>query len=400
MRATAVYPGLVLLLGLWGITELHAEAAANQLQLDGQQQIVQLTAHNQQLAQQLQTLEQRISGQFKSPMPEKLALEQAQANQDLAAAAQLKTPSTANQQQVEETRFAYLIAERKYQRANRGLAKLQQEQQSISEHIALNSHRIAQSGKIIEEQLNAQQQIQTTEQAQQEEQAKQQRQAEKRAQRKQERALIDAREEHAAALAEIKRLKEQLALSPKYSPNKSPNKSTNKNKNKNKPPKPATSVANQPKNLPIKPKKEPADATHSKATNRAVAKRTQNKTSTPYLKRAQWVRGGGRARYHALLKSAREDGTRSRVDSKLLQVQTYKGKQLLKQTSHSLKYLGNSLYQAKTVVRAGSTEFVVDGKRWSQRIPQSINKDQFVFLLDARNASQPELLLFAKNEVE
>jgi hypothetical protein len=69
MRATAVYPGLVLLLGLWGITELHAEAAANQLQLDGQQQIMQLTAHNQQLAQQLQTLEQRISGEFKSPMP-------------------------------------------------------------------------------------------------------------------------------------------------------------------------------------------------------------------------------------------------------------------------------------------------------------------------------------------
>ena len=109
---------------------------------------------------------------------------------------------------------------------------------------------------------------------------------------------------------------------------------------------------------------------------------------------------GDKKQYLAMLSIAqKQQGARSR-SNKILHVKTYKNSRLNKQTSHSLRHIGNGVYQGKTVVRAGETAFVIGSKRWRSEIPGRDNKKPYIFLLDTRDKSSPALKLFPRSEVQ
>ena len=83
-----------------------------------------------------------------------------------------------------------------------------------------------------------------------------------------------------------------------------------------------------------------------------------------------------------------------------MQMKSMTDNRVSRETSHSLRHLGNNLYQGNSMLRAGATEFVIGGQRWTQQIPSSSDREPYVFMLDNRDNKQPKLLLFAQSDLK
>ena len=140
MTTTAYIPRLVLIIALYACNSLHAATSAATEPADLAQEISQLNQQNSVLNEQLTEIDRKIAEEQARPGPERKAFEQAQANQEAAKKALMETPSVANRQRVEEAKFAYVMAERKYRRANEKVLQLESEHQIVAQRISANTN--------------------------------------------------------------------------------------------------------------------------------------------------------------------------------------------------------------------------------------------------------------------
>ena len=373
MNANAVCLSLIVLLSA-GTASAQGKSITEERQalIEYEKAVAELAAANQDITRALQELAQKTEHAANQHHPEKAARDSAEAHYEAAKKALQDIPSMANRKRVEDAKFAFFMADRKYQRATRDVSQLQQQQDELRATLEANRGQIAATTEQTEKQrrLIAAQERQLRQKAsKQAASERQQRIAKENALRQREQELDRTRREHAAALAEIEKLKSRLVVG-----------STGAAA--------APAVVRTP--IPVAKPSTPAQP----PARPAVATDGDSRSLTATLVK------GGRKAYYRLLKVAGEDRARARKLQKIMHVKTYHDDRLLKQTSHSLKYLGNDLYEGKSIVRAGRTQFVIGGKQWIQQIPTSAHKDQYVFLLDYRNPATPELLLFARSDIQ
>jgi hypothetical protein len=191
--------------------------------------------------------------------------------------------------------------------------------------------------------------------------------------------LSQAREQHAAAMAEIERLKAMLEQQQ---------------------PAPATSARSAGTRVAMAapPSSAKGVATDATISGHKVSIASELPADDDLQSELSYL--GNKQQYLALLTAAgQQQGARAR-SKKVMHIKTYKDDRLSKQTSHSLRHLGNGLYQGRTVVRSGTTSFVIAGKHWRAEIPHSDHKQQYIFILDTRDNSNPELTMFDRSEVQ
>lgn len=348
-----------------------------------QVEISSLQHANADLEKQLSQLDKKIAGMASNYAPEEKARNQAEARYRKAQKAAENTPSSINKERAETARFEYLMKDRQYQRSSQDVTKLKKQHQALQGQLASNKTAIGNTNQKIKQQrklivdMEQSARKQATQQANSERQLRIKKEDALRSSRNE---LTKTREQHAAAMAEIALLKAMLAEKEV-----------------------AASVANvalptsiAATTLQASLASNPAvasDAIRTPASNsKAIKTETAESTIDSLF--------GDKKQYLAMLGVAQQQrGARSRTN-KILHVKTFKNSRMNKQTSHSLRYIGNGVYRGKTVVRAGETAFVIGSKKWRSEIPGHDNKTQYIFLLDTRDKSSPELKLFPRSEVQ
>jgi chromosome segregation ATPase len=344
------------------------------------QQASSLQASNAAIEKQLQQLEQDIASQAKSYAPEAKALKEAEFNYQQALRTSERVPNASNKERAETARFAFLMAERKYQRSTEGVTELAKQQTALREQLADNKQQISSTNV----QLGQQQELIL----QLEKQAREQATAlakkkERKLQMKKESALRDnrealdrARNERAAAMAELAELKAKLEAQKRA-----------KRRTVSTLPAAAAGVtvaSNRPNSSPTRSQLAPLTA--------RLPMDEEETEGLPSLL-------GDKAQYMALLETARQLGSRAR-SSKIMHMNTLADDRIVRKTSHSLKHRGNGVYEGKTPVRAGMTTLVVGSKQWRWEIPGSDNNTMYRFVLDTRDNSNTELKIFRSRDVK
>ena len=339
--------------------------------------IAQLQASTASIQQRLAALDGELAAATEQAKPEREERDRAEARYEEAKRALQTLPSVANRQRVDSTKFQFFIADNKYQRAARDLEQLAAERQQLRDTIAANERAIAQHQQALarQEQLEAEREEQALQAAARKAARESRLRREKElALREREEELSRARLDQEAAMKEIASLKARLA--------------TSKAGARAAPPVAAAAAA---------PRKPPAAATPAAAPRpRPAAAPTP---APPTVPAATLVRNG-KDTYLKLIHAARADDSRTRRLNKILQVVCLTTDRVSRETSHSLRHLGNNLYQGNSILRAGTNEFVIGDQHWSQQIPASADREPFVFMLDNRDARQPRLLLFAQSDLK
>lgn len=332
------------------------------------QQLSTLQSSSDSLRQQIAGLGENIEKKAAEFGPEEKEFRLAEERYQLAKAAAEDKPTKDNLEQAEAARFEFVMAERKYQRATADVTKLRKQQQKLEKDLARNDRKIRQTNNLIAEQqqsiLNKEQQArqQASQQAAQERQLRIKQQG---ALQTSQDELSRTKEEHAAAMAEIAALKAMLAEQEAAAAREAAQATV--------------AVASLP---------EPAVANDASPVEQQAARSLADAPESP------------RDKYMALIAvSEVQSGKKHRVN-KIIHVKTYKDNRLSKQTSHSLRHLGNGIYEGRTAVRAGSNSFVVGSRQWRREIPAEHHKEDYVFILDTRDKSRQKLVLFARAEVE
>ncbi len=346
-------------------------------------QITSLEKSNANIEQELAGLDKQIARVEGKNGPEKKTFQKAEARYQQAVKLAEDRPTTSNLEKAETARFEYVMAERKYQRSTQGVTTLKKQQAKLQAGLVANEKKIRKANTGIARQ---QKQILALEQ-QAREQADQEAQSERQLRLQGEGALRNsrdelskARENHAAAVAEITTLKAMLAEKEAAASAAAASK--------------AITVANlqAPQSAQAVTATDASDAVPPPVkTSPAPTEITQPASRSPLSSKEQYLE------LHGI--SAQQQGSKHRVN-KIIHVKTYSKGRLSKQTSHSLKHLGNGIYEGKTRVRAGTTSFIVGGKQWRETIPESDNKRDYIFVLDARNKARMKLLLFARSDLD
>jgi chromosome segregation ATPase len=381
MIAKSIPPTLALLVAMT-LTAANAQTIDKErLRIDNyQQKVSSLQQSNSDIEGRLTQLDKQIKAMANSYEPEEKARDKAEARYQKALQAAMDIPSTVNRERAEAARFEYLMADRKYRRSSQDVSKLRKQQKALQAQLASNQEMIGKTGSQLKQQqelihgMEKQAHKQATEQAKNERRLRLKKDAALRASRDE---LTKTRKQYAAAAAEIALLKSQLAEKEARA-----------------------SVAAAASSIAVAtplPTLSNRAAPLTGSTNSRIDKRN---SSTDNIQSAMKSLQGDKAQYIALLEAAGlKQGARSRIN-KILHVRTFKNSRLSKQTSHSLKYLGNGVYQGKTVVRSGETAFVIGNKKWQWTIPKTDNKKQYIFTLDSRDKANPKLKVFARSEVQ
>ena len=373
------------LLAVLAFSGAHAESMDQErVKIDQyQHEISALKQDNADLEKQLSELDNKIASTAKKYAPEKNASDQAEAKYRQAQKAAQSTPSTINKERAEAARFDYLMKNRQYTRSSQEVTDLKKQQKALQAQLASNKKAIGSNSRKIKQQQQLVVEMEKTARKQATQQANSERQLrlkKENALRSSRDELTKSREQHAAAMAEIAALKAMLA-----------EKEAAASVTKAAVP---TSVAAT--TLQASLASSPAVA--SDAIQAPVGNNTSIKTATAESTIDSLF--GDKKQYLAMLSAAEQQkGARSRTN-KILHLKTYKNRRMSKQTSHSLRYIGNGIYRGKTVVRAGETALVIGSKKWRSEIPAHDNKKQYIFLLDTRDKSNPNLKLFSRSEVQ
>lgn len=356
----------------------HGQTIAEERQKIQQysQTISALQSSNADIERKITDLSQQIEASQDKYTPEKKARNKAEATyQDAIKLAEDK-PSAANLEKAEAARFSFLMAERKYERSSQDVRKqekrlqnLQAKLDSNANKIRNNQARIAQQQKQI---LAVEQQArqQASKQAQSERELRLQREG---ALRSSHNELSKTRQAHAAAVEEIALLKAQLAAK----------EATLKLEAEAKAAAAASAVTVAKLSSPTTTDASPTKHDTDPVAKNTAAEQAETLLSDPLI-------------YSHLMTVTTNPGKKGRVN-KILHMKTYKQDRLSKQTSHSLKHLGNGIYEGRTHIRAGETAFVIGSKQWRKTVPGTQSRKEIIFILDARNKSKPELLLFSNS---
>ncbi len=367
-----------LCLPLLVLTTALCSAAERQPDQQHEQAIEQLQASSADIEQRLAALDSEIARTREQSRPEKDQRDRAEARYEEAKRALQSVPSVANRERVEANKFQFFIADNQYQRAARDLERLEEKRQALLDTLAANASEVARHQQGITR--NAQLAAEREEQALQAAARKAARESQLRREKEQalrdsEQELTRARREQEAAMKEIASLKARLATN---SAARQPSAAA-----VTAPPATRSTAPARPAPPPSRRQAAPATA-DSSGSAAAVATLVRNGKDT-YLK---------------LIHDARSAGRSSRQLDKIMQMKSMTDHRVSRETSHSLRHLGNNLYQGNSMLRAGATEFVIGGQRWTQQIPTSSDREPYVFMLDNRDNKQPKLLLFAQSDLK
>ena len=377
-----------LCLPLLVLTTALCSAAERQPDQQHEQAIEQLQASSADIEQRLAALDSEIARTREQSRPEKDQRDRAEARYEEAKRALQSVPSVANRERVEANKFQFFIADNQYQRAARDLERLEEKRQALLDTLAANASEVARHQQGITR--NAQLAAEREEQALQAAARKAARESQLRREKEQalrdsEQELTRARREQEAAMKEIASLKARLATNsaarqPSTAPVTTPVTVTVP---VTAPPATRSTAPARPAPPPSRRQAAPATA-GSSGSAAAVATLVRNGKDT-YLK---------------LIHDARSAGRSSRQLDKIMQMKSMTDNRVSRETSHSLRHLGNNLYQGNSMLRAGATEFVIGGQRWTQQIPSSSDREPYVLMLDNRDNKQPKLLLFAQSDLK
>ncbi len=344
------------------------------------QQVSSLQASNAAIEKQLQQLEQDISDQAESYAPEAKALKEAEFNYQQALRTSERVPSASNKERAENTRFTFLMAERKYQRSAEGVTELAKQQTLLREQLADNQQRInstkVQLGEQQELILRLEKQAREHATALAKKKERELRMKKESALRANREALDRARNERAAAMAELAELKAKLAAqkrAKRHTISTLPITAAG-----------VTVASSRPTSSPIRSQPAPL-----------AARLPMDEKETEGLPSLL----GDKAQYMALLETARQQGSRAR-SSKIMHMNTLADDRIIRKTAHSLKHRGNGVYEGRTPVRAGMTTLVVGSKQWRWEIPGNDNNTMYRFVLDTRDNSNTELKIFRAKDVK
>lgn len=374
---------LVLLMTLVSIVANAQNIEQERLKIEqSRQQVSSLQASNAAIEKQIQQLEKERVEQADSFAPEAKALKEAEFNYQQALRTSERVPSPTNKERAESARFAFLMAERKYQRSTEDVTELANQQAVLREQLGENRQAISKASHQLDKQQKLILQMEQQARAHASAQAKQERELrmKKESALRNSRAELDrAREERAAAMAELVELKAKLAAQ-RQAKNHTVRTIT--------PATAAVTVASSQATLPSARRVPPAKAntaTHINALD-------YGSEGLPSLL-------GDKSQYLALLETARQRGSRAR-SSKIMHMNTLADDRIIRKTAHSLKHRGNGVYEGKTPVRGGMTTLVVGSKQWRWEIPNSDHNKMYRFVLDTRDNSNTELKIFRSSDVK
>lgn len=343
------------------------------------QQLSSLQASNAAIEKQLQQLEQDIAGQSKSYAPEAKALKEAEFNYQQALRTSERVPNASNKERAETARFAFLMAERKYQRAAEDVIELAKQQTLLREQLADNQQQISSTSVQLGEQqeliLRLEKQAREHASALAKKKERELRMKKESALRANREALDRARNERAAAMAELAELKAKLEAqkrAKRLTASTLPTAAAG-----------VTVASSRPTSSPTRARLAPITA------------RVQLEEETEGLPSLL----GDKAQYMALLETAKQQGSRAR-SSKIMHMNTLADDRIIRKTSHSLKHRGNGVYEGKTPARAGMTTLVVGSKQWRWEIPANDDNTMYSFVLDTRDNSNTELRIFRARDVK
>lgn len=399
----------VLLSLVFSFSQAQAQTIAEERQklADHEQRIVELKAVNADIDANIKALEGEITNALNQIAPEADSRGAAEQRYQAAQAAVEGNPSPANQQAAETAKFEFFMADRKYQRASKDVKRLEAERADLQRAKASNTRQLQNTGNMVSHQRKLISQM--------EEQARlaasKQASSERQLRAATETQLEQTKADHAAAIAEIERLKAQLAQKEAAAAEQLARDS-------------AAADAAQ-----AKAEAEIAEASAAEAAATAAAAETvarleqsggsvdtsafkselaQSNTATQLasadIKQADpklWTastEGDAVGQYKALMALAEQDDSTRKLN-KILHIKTYRNNDLTKQTSHTLKYLGNDQYKGRTRIRPGKTKFVVGRHSWDQKIERSENKAYYVFVLDYRDPKNPALLVLNETQL-
>ncbi|ROS04818.1 hypothetical protein EDC56_0331 [Sinobacterium caligoides] len=271
---------------------------------------------------------------------------------------QLETPNSASEGLVKNAGFKFYLAERKYKKLNNSIAQLDRQLSELkvarasnnSQIAALNSDIVLSKERIIKLQAEKEDQ----------------QQAVIAARKRQQQERLKAQQAQIAAEKEMKALKQKLLAA----------------ENK------AKSTAQQ----VSPPVARPAFPDTTTQEQLQLAHKTEA------IEAAEEVRpvlildqATAKEAVEELDKLVENSSNRNKKINKILHVKTYHNKDLIKQSSHTMKYLGNEQYRAKVKARAGANKLIVGGNSWSIDMPRNQQRQSFDFVLDYRNPNKPIL---------
>jgi chromosome segregation ATPase len=328
-----------------------------------QSEITELSSVNEDIDQNIDKLKQDVA-KLKKKMPaiEAAYLEQQQALKDAEALAK-ESPNSSSEGKAKNASFKFYLAERKYKKLDNSIAQAEQQlsemqvaQASNSKQIEQNKSRIIISTEYINK-LKADQ--------------KNQLQASEAAQSRRQQELRRVQRDQLAAEKEIEALREQLRVAELK----------------------AQSTAKQ----VAQPSARPAfpDAVVETAVVAEVIKPEVSAVPTLITNS-----NDATSISRALDQRIAADNSRSKKINKILHIKTYSNNELVKQSSHTMKYLSNDQYRAKAQVRPGTNKLIIGSNSWTVEIPAEDKRDNYYFILDNRESSSPDFKAYNSSLVK
>lgn len=340
MRANPLTRCLILACALVTVGS-HASAAPSSQRLQQyEQQIATITSQRDTLKQQLAQLQIAMEAAEQTDIPEKLALEKAQADFEKYSELQETNPSPQNHGRLKNAEFKLHLAERKYRKANQQLNRLEERYESIKRQLSQQRQQLTE----LNEKVAAEKRLAA--------QSQQQRQAA---------ALRKAEAEREAAQRELARLKREMAQTNNSS---------------------STSAA-------------PAPAAKPKAAAKAAV--ASSNTAQPlelddnfFLLRSAELVASEKQRLEQKL-SGRGSQLRS---NKILNIRHFVDGNEDNKSSHRFKGLGNYQYRAQATLDSGENQLRVSFDRWNIEIAAADGGQEYVFLMDASNRDAPRIVCY------
>ncbi|CAH0990526.1 hypothetical protein SIN8267_00618 [Sinobacterium norvegicum] len=339
--------------------------AQEQVQLKQyQNEIAELSSVNGDIAQNITELEQDIAKlNKKMPAIESSYLEQQKALKEAEETAK-NNPSSSTEGKAKNASFKFYLAERKYKKLDNNIAQAEQQLSEMQVALASNKKQIEQNKSriVISDEYIKKLQYDQKNQLQASEAAKSRRQQE----------LQRVQQDQLAAEKEIEALKEQLRLAELKAQNT------------------AKQVA-QPKARPAFPDAVVEEAAPVAAVVPDVVKQSPTLITD---------RDEASKALEALDQRVAADNSRSKKINKILHIKTYSNNELIKQSSHTMKYLSNDQYRAKAQVRPGTNKLIIGSNSWTVEIPSEDKRDNYYFILDNREAAKPEFKAYNSSLVK
>ncbi len=354
MHATRMRGLLVPLFALLGTCfALGAVAATAEQQLRQQQQEIEaIETQRQLLRSKLNELQNKMAVASDKDIPEKAALEAAQALFEQTSEDFEREPTSEHEAKFYNAEFKLHLAERRYRKANSELDALETEYESIKAELSELRQAQADAAAKIEQQKSA---------------------IASEKQRRQNAELARAKAESEAAKRELERLRAELEERERA---------------------PAAAAA--------KPAPKPAAKVQVASRSPAAAAPALTKASTKasnepmelddnfFLLTSASQVAAEKERLEKLLGNR---GVKVRTN-KILNIRQFVDGSEAERSSHRFRGLGNYQYRAEAPLAAGESRLRVQFDRWNIKLDPAHGGQDFVFLMDASDRDNPRLVAY------